>query len=270
MSQHFDIKTSKRYFHMVAFKFSSKFSLKSYWKDCNSGISTNSFLNFDNQDVRIEHSRITSNVQYYFGENDYSESGTNTAPFNYDLIAIELKKHNIFIFGFPFKLLAKDIIRKLVEDKKYKTKGAFLKPSLDKLVKDTNSQDFGDDWANFYFSSLSMIITGDTNITSIDFEGDKPLESLLYKKHFRKMIEEDLSKIERGVIKCETETALPDNIPKTRANIHLDHYGNFRMYVHGTAKNLFTVPFLFKILNEYKCLQTTLTNPLINLSDEQI
>jgi hypothetical protein len=270
MSPSFDIKTAKRYFHMVAFKFDSKFNLRNYWRDCSFEMDGNSTVVHDSGKIRLEKHSIISDIQYYFGETDYSLNGENEAPYRYDLIAVELKEYNIFIFGYPFKLLAKDIIKRLIEDKRYKAKGSFLKPNLDQLIKLTNSQDFGNEDATCYFSSLSMILTGDTKISSIDLEGDKPLESSLYRRNFKKMIDEDFSKVEKGIIKCEIETELPDGIPKTRSNIHLDHYGNFKMYVHGTGKNVYTVPFLLTILSDFDCLQATLTNPLINLNDEQL
>lgn len=269
MEQYFEFKTAKRYFHIVAFKFESKFTIRNFWKDCDINLVSQKPAVHDSDEVRIEQIWMNSEKQYYFGEIDYSVNQNLKAPYRYDLFAIELKRQNVFIFGFPFKSLAKELMRKLTEERNYKTKGAFLKPNLGKLIRDTNSQDFGNDLGTGYFSSLSITITGDQNITSIDLGGDRPLESSLYKKNFKRLIEEEQSHVEKGIVRCQTTDDEMIGIPRTRSNIHLDHFGNFKMYVHGSGKNLFTLPFIFTALKATKCLQNTLTNPLINLNDEQ-
>jgi hypothetical protein len=270
MATYFDFKTAGRYYHVIVFKFDIKYSLKSFWKDCR--IESKSFPSsiYEDDNIIVEKQSFISAIQYYFGESDYSVSQNGKAPYRYDLFAIQIKAQDIIIIGFPFKSLARNIVQTLIADKKYRTKGNFLKPNLGKVLKETNSESFGKDFVSCSFSGLSMVITGDTNITSINLGGDHPLESTLYKKNFKKMIDENISMPENGIIRCELSGLKDDELPNTRANIHLDNFGNFKLYLHASGKNIFTLPFLMLTLKSLKCLIPTITNPLITLKDEPI
>lgn len=270
MATFFDFKTAGRYFHVIVFKFDSKYSLRSFWRDCRVEVKTSVSSMYEDEEIIIEKQSFVSPIQYYFGESDYSLLQNKAAPFSYDLFAIQIKGQDIFIVGFPFKSLARDVVKSLIVEKRYKTKGSFLKPNLGKVLKDTDSQNFGNGIISCSFSWLSMVITGDTNITSINLGGDYPLESALYRKNFKRMIDENISTPENGIIRCELSGLSEGKLPNTRANIHLDNYGNFKLYLHASGKNIFTLPFLILTLKSLKCLTSTITNPLISLKDEQI
>lgn len=222
----------------------------------------------DNSLFRIEKQSVVSNVPYYSGNADYSVNGDKRPPFQYDLIALEIKDQNILVMGFPFKYLAREIVNKLIKDKKYLSKGGFVKPNLDKLLKESTVSDFSDDAYSFHFSSLGLTLTGDTNMTSIDFGGDRPLDSPIYKKLFKDVIQKKQAILENCGLKCEINADEEENIPKTRGNVHLDHFGNLKTYIHGSGKNVFVLPYIFSLLKNHKCVDTTLVNPLLHLQDE--
>jgi len=268
MEKYFDLISSQRYYHLIAFKFETKYSTQNYWKDCGISSKKNNFPLHDNSEFRIEQERIVTNIPYYNGERDYSVNGDGKEPYHYDLFVIELKKLNIFVFGFPFKFLAKTILKNLIDNKKLITKGSFVKPLLDKLIKLNSNTDFVDTSFAYHFSGLELMLTGDTNITSVNLDGDRPLDSPLYKNVFKKLIEGDECKLEKCSLKCETLKDDSRSIPKTRGNIHLDLAGNYKLYIHGSGNNIFTIPFIFSVLKKTKCLDNTLINPINNLTDE--
>lgn len=270
MATIFDFKTAGRYYHVIVFKFDTKYSLRSFWKDCKIEAKAFSSSVYEDDDIIVEKQSYISPIQYYFGESDYSATRNSKPPYSYDLFAIQIKEQDIFIVGFPFKSLARDLVKTLIEEKRYKTKGSFLKPNIGKVLKDTNSETFGKDFVSCSFCGLSLVLTGDKNITSINLGGDNPLESALYKKNFKKMIEDNISTPEYGIIKCELSGLENGELPNTRANIHLDNFGNFKLYLHSSGKNIFTLPFLMLTLKRLKCLIPTITNPLISLEDEPI
>ena len=268
MTKFFDFKTARRYFHFVAFKFENKYSLSTYWKDCNVQAKGGSHLYFENDLFRIEQQTIKSDIPYYNGDKDYSENEDGQPPFLYDLIAVYNKSQNLLLVGYPFKLLAKAIIGKLLNEKKYLSKGAFLKPNLNKLIKQTNSNEFSEPDFNSHFLSLAMTLTGDKFMTSIDLGGDRPLESPIYKSLFKDVIQKKEALIESCSLKFDIDSSEESLVPKTRGNVHLDQFGNLRTYIHGSGKNVFVLYYVLVLLKKYKCDETTLINPLLNLKDD--
>ena len=225
-------------------------------------------FSIDNDDFTIEQRSLISDFPYFTGIRDYSLKGDGKPPYRYDLIAIEIKRQNLFVFGFPFKFLAKTIVESLIEKKKYLEKANFFRPNLDRLIKQSVEESFDDDYFKCHFSSLGLVLTKDLLLTSIDLGGERPMDSPLYKAVFKNIVQENQSHLESCALKCEVTVDEQKLIPKTRGNVHLDHFGNMKVYVHGRGKNVFVIPFVLELLRKRKCNEKTLNNPLLHLRDD--
>lgn len=264
----FSLLSAKRYYHLIAFKAEKDYSIKKFWDDCDVSNKSSVDSSYKIDEFEIELGKILSNLQFYNGGEDYSVNSDGNPPFQYELFAIEIKQLRLFIFGFPFKSLAKTVIESLIVEKKLLNKGSFLRTNLNKLIKINHKTDFVNEMFSSYFSGVELTLTGDTNITSVNLDGDKPLESVLYKTVFLNKIIEDECKLEKCSLKFETTSNNNNDIPKTRSNVHIDLFGNYKLYVHGSGNNIFTIPYMFNLFNSYDCLEQTLINPINRLNDE--
>ena len=257
----------RRYFHLVALRIDSQYSIREFWNDCEISVKRKEACALENSEFIVSQNTITSDIRFYNTEDDFSINQNGEPPFHYDIFAILLKQSNLLIVGFPFRLLAKSTIANLISHKSLLKKGNFVKANLNNLIKVNPFTDFFEENFTSYFSSLDLTLTGDTNITSVNLDGDKPLESTLYKSVFLKLINEDECKLERCTLKCETTPNNSNNIIKSKANIHVDQFGNYKFYIHGSGKNIITIPYIFTMLNKYECLESTLINPINRLHE---
>lgn len=266
----FNLVSAQRYYHLVAFKPDSSYSIQSFWNECGIQRSQEGHINYDLPNFKIEYRKVISNIPFFNGDKDYSVNKDGLPPFNYDMFGLEIKKSNVFIFGFPFKLLAKTVLRNLIENKRLISKGSFVKADLNKLIKINSDRTLTEGAFTSRFIGIELTITGDTKITSVYLDGDEPLKSTLYNNVFSKLINEDKCKVEKCSMKCETSMDESLNIPKTKSIIHIDLFGNYKLYIHGTGNNIFTIPLIFNLLGNLDCLDYTLINPIKSLQDDQI
>lgn len=255
----FNLIAAQRYFHFVAFKFNKTYSAQQYWRECGE---TKEVTTFESDTYKIEYANFVSHDEYYNGSKvDYSVNLNHAAPFHYDLFCIEIKQSNTFILGFPFQTLAKKIIDAFI--KKHYDDGYFVKADLRKMVKANTLVNDNDEFFA-RFSGVELKLTGDLNITSVNLDGDKPLESDLYKEYFKEHIENDniACKVEKCAVKLGIVSS--DLIPLSAANIHLDLFGNFKIYIHGSGNNVFTLPYLFEIFKSIDSLNnaSSSSNPI--------
>jgi hypothetical protein len=259
---YFNLVNPQRYFHLVAIKSENNYSLNSYWKDC--GVEKQNVFkvetNFSN--TLIEYAKYISSIPYHLGDQDYSTNRDNSPPYNYDLFAIHNTELNIFIFGFPFKNLGKVILNGLISNGLTK-KSNFIRPDLNELIKKISTITLDTDVFSSEFSLLELILTGETNVSTVILDGDSPLKSSLYKDFFLPKINQDECKLERGSLQCNLNVNEGDL--KTNANVHLDLFGNYKVYIHSSGKNIFTLPFLFQSLVKSSFVKYTTVNPLVRL-----
>lgn len=269
MSQanYFEFLTAQRYFHLVALKINNEYSIESYWRDSGIGKKRRKYRSYDFPDYKIEQVRILSDIPYYFGSLDYSVNGNNEAPYQYDLFVIELKKQGMLILGFPFKQLAKTVLSNLLDGPYPKLKSIFNRVDINKLIRTNHDVDFIEQQFSAYFATIDLRLTGDSKITSVNLDGDRPMESDLYKNVFKGLVEQEFCKLDRCSLKLDTISD-GENIPKTRSIIHVDKFGNYKLYVHGSGNNIFTIPFMFILFRKHKCIETTFNNPIDKLRDE--
>lgn len=266
---YFDSLLGQRYFHVVAYS-NKQYSIQAYWKDCKV-LNKNIEVSHQMQDFLIEHGKLVTKTRYHNenGNEDFSVNGDRQPPYQYDLFAIELKKENLLVFGFPFKSIAKLLLEKIFEDNIILKRGHFLKPDLNRLIKQGNKKsEFTSSNFTTHFSGVELILTGETNISSVNLDGDKPLDSNLYRSVFLEKVEKDECLLDKCSLKCETLQDENGEVPKTKSIIHLDLFGNYKLYIHGSGKNIFTIPFLFNFLSKLKCLKETSINPIQRFKDE--
>ncbi len=263
----FTLVSAQRYFYLIAFKVDNEYNTSSFWKDCGFSIDKKSISNYEVKDFKIEKQCIITPKAYHTGDKNYSVNKYPDPPFNYDVFVLTLKKLKILIFGFPFKSLASIIMENLI-NRDLIAKGNFVKADINKLIKINHNSDFINDSYSAHFVGLELTLTGDTDLSTVYLDGDSPLQSSLYKNVFLKLIDDNKSKLDNCTIKFETFTIKKEITPKSKANLHIDLFGNYKFYVHLNGNNLFTIPYLFDLLNEKDCLLSASQNPLKNLKDE--
>ncbi len=263
----FDLINSQRYFHVIAFKNENNFFNNSLLKKLNITVEK-TFEDISN--VEIKQMSIVSSIPFYRGEQDFSLHGDGKAPFKYDMVLINLNKLNISLVCFPFKYLTKIIIKSLVQDYNILSKNNFIKIDLNNFIKSNQDHTdyYGDD-ITYFFSSINLVLTEESSLSSVKLVGDKPLDSSLYKNIFKDKINDDKCKLEKCVVKSNTSVSEQEVIPKTKSAIHIDSFGNYKIYIHSTGKNIITIPLLFKHINDLNCLIETPINPVNNLKDEE-
>jgi len=262
---YFDLTLVKRYFHLITFKPEKKYTFSSMLTDLEASVKKNVFystiLNFN-----VVEAEIISNMPFFGGEEDFSVLQNGQPPYKYEILLVNMPDLNMFTIGFPFKLLAKLSLDKLINSYKLLSFGSFIKCDVNNLLIKNYKNDLSYDNFLAYFSGLDLIFPGETKINSVNLDGEKPLESPLFIDVFKDQLNDKKCHLERCSIKCRLQFP-KDGIPKTQANFHIDMFGNYKFYLHGSGKNIFVVPFLFSLLFEKGCLHSTLNNPINRLKD---
>jgi hypothetical protein len=265
----FTLKSGQRYYYIVALQFQKddNYNLTKYWKDCANENPVEKIQSYKFENYEVSHSRYITSYPYYTGDKkDYSINDNKKAPYSFDLFAIHIQQSNIMILAFPFRLLAMKVIARLL-DKKILKRSSFIKPILTNLLKVNHEVQFQGKKFSSHFSAVELTLTGIVNLSSVSLTGDKPLESTIYQKVFKLLIEKEKGKLDKCALNFSTDEPQP-GYPKSKANIHLDHFGNYRLYIHSTGNNLLTLPALFNLLENYDSCDMTSNNPLERLANE--
>lgn len=254
-----------RYYYMIAFQMQD-YNINNYWKNLKinkSEIKEAFLLNF-----QIQFANYFSDIRFHNGEDNlYVENSENSPPYKYELFAINLIDYKTLIVGFPFKSLARRLIEILTNKSDFKF-NIFIKPNLNQLIKiQNNNIEFEDIDKGFRanFSSLSLILTEETNISSVNLDGDRPTDSKLYKDVFLNKIENNQCMLEKCTLKCESF----QDSKSTKANIHLDTHGNIKTYLHGAGRNIISIPQLLDMFFNEDCITKTSLNPLNKLNENE-
>ena len=260
-----NINNSRRYFHLVAFTANPDFPGESILKDFGLSDKGKDFESIKEEGFSIYKNTITSEERYYFGFQD--ENNENQfPPYKYDIVGLYIKKINSIIIGYPFKKLATSYTIKAHNSGKLLKKGSYAIPNLEKFVKLNEKKVYSNDLFSTQFSGLDLSLFSDKNIGSINLGGAKPMDSDLYRDVFSTLIGTEGCTMKKCTLKCSI--AINEiGLPTVRAHVHLDKYGNIKMYLNDSLRGLFTLPLLFQLLKIEKCLGSTLVNPILR-SDE--
>jgi len=270
MSDHLEInlKSSQRYFYIVGFKYKAEVNLNKVCKSLKVRIKKTFKHSNDKLRYNIWNLLILSNDQYFSGKQDFSENNDGKAPYVYDTILIELKQSNTVLFMFPSKLLGLKMVSKLMSGNEYLSKGKFIKPDIHKLVKSIKSKDIISTHFSAHLSSVGLKLNDDIELSRIKLEGDRPLNTTLYKETFLKLINKDEYLADLCSVKIDLEENHLSELPNTTASINMDSYGNFKCYIHSSGLNLHSFPLMLGFLNEKKCIEQTSLNPMNKISED--
>lgn len=250
---------------MVAFQMSN-YDINNYWK--NLKINKSSVIEIYSLNFQIQFANYISEIRYHNGEDNlYLDNTATSPPYKYEIFAINIKEFNTLVVGFPFKSLAKMLIGSLMKKIEFR-QNVFIKPNLNQLIKIQNKNiefEYLDKGFRANFSSLSLILTEETNISSVNLDGDKPTESKLYKDVFLNKFDNNQCMLEKCTIKCESF----QNSKSTKANVHLDINGNMKIYLHGAGKNIVSIPQLLDLFFNENCITKTSLNPLLKLNENE-
>jgi|JI61114BRNA_FD_contig_31_143278_length_1005_multi_4_in_0_out_0_2 hypothetical protein len=265
--QNFNLKLSQRYYHIVALKGSTDL------------ISKNILLKIKmelvekikyNSDCVVKLLSFTTDHQYYRGELDNSIGENSNPPYRYDIVIIEHKSVNISILCFPFKKLAVDIVTLLVSKYNILNKSNFFKVDMSNLIKSYNKHtDLYFNNNHFFLGGVFLTISGDSFLSTVKLEGDKPLESHIYKEYFKDRLKTNSCRLEKCILKCKPDLNQIDAI-KAFSSIHIDKFGNYKLYMQSKGKNLLTVQASFEFLNNLNCLLETPNNPVSHILKEDL
>lgn len=256
-----DLIQTQRYYHIVALKGTKSIIDKGFYKQWK--ISPPKKV-FDINDCIVSKMSLESDYPYYRGESDYSLNGNKQPPYIFDIILIEYTKLGIFILCFPFKKLAVDLVGSLVSDFNIRKNSNFIKADLTKFVH--SNEDETDIYFNknyFFLGGIFLSIKGDSFLSTVKLVGDKPLESDIYKTYFKNRIKQ--FGVEKVIVKCKTS----ESYNKVSSSIHIDKFGNYRLYVQNQGKNIFGIIATFELLSNFDCLLETPNNPTTLIQDEQ-
>jgi hypothetical protein len=120
------------------------------------------------------------------------------------------------------------------------------------------------DHSLFYLVGVDLAVSGDRYLSTVKLQGDKPLESDIYVKYFKKQAD---SHLEKCTMKCKVSQ--DPEIPRVVSSFHIDKFGNFKLYVHSGGRNLITLPTIFEFLASIDCLTQTPTPPTLNSLEEE-
>ena len=258
---------NQRYYHFISLKTNGNYSLNEYWRQIGFNFSDNLNKSISRDNFLIEQKRIISKKRYHFSELDLSIRIGDNDNFFYDLFAINLKNENIILLGFPFKNLAEAILNKLIEQKNLLKECSFIKPNITSILLDDNKKDLLED--DFTSKFIGVEFKYATEISYLVLNGDNPLESSIYTDLINRHLKTNTCQASGCIIKFETLVKDSDLIPKTRSNIHVDVFGNYKLYIHGSGNNIFTLPFLFKVFSSNESLSLTSINPIKHIKIDE-
>jgi hypothetical protein len=261
----FDLKQTQRYYHLIALKGSKNIVKKTFFSDWHiKEIATCSI----EDNYTIYQMMMTSDYQYYHGEEDNSLNKNNTPPYIFDIIMFECSKIGIIVLCFPFKKMVVDIVTALLSTYDILIDSYFIKMDLHKLIHaNDNYTDLFYNKNHFFLGGVFFSIKGDSFLSTVKLVGDKPLDSNIYKEYFK----ENLSDfgLEKTIVKCRIESDFDDQILKLSSTFHIDKFGNYKLYVQSKGKNLLTIPAIFDLLNNINCMVETSNNPVIHISKDE-
>jgi hypothetical protein len=209
--------------------------------------------------------KITSEIPYYRGTEDFSENG----KLIFDGVLFDHRQLNLTLLGFPFKKLTSDLINVLVRDYGLVKESSFINVDMGALIHaNDKSTDLSFGNNQFFLAGVYLTVSGDSFLSTVKLEGDKPLDSELYKEYFKPRINNKQSRLERCTMKCKVDIGQDPTAGKTLSSIHIDKFGNYKLYVHANGKNLNSIPAIFDFLNNIGCLATTPYNPTSHILDE--
>ena len=130
-----------------------------------------------------------------------------------------------------------------------------------------NGAEIRHDLVNLEFEGIISGLTVKMPDNKVRLQGEKSEQSDIYQS----FLKPHLKSIDSGVKVIKTsismEVSIDEVIPKTNSTIHMDSYGNFKMYLRSSGNNIFTIPYLLSLIEANEHFILSSTNPL-ELTDD--
>ncbi len=256
-----ELKKTQRYFHFVALNGSPADRIRNGFyadrkieKTRPEKVGANS---------TIQRLRVNSDYQYYRGLLDENERDQLV----FDGVLFNHKELNISLLGFPFKKMTADMVSRLMSKFALESTGDFVSVDMRKLIlahEEEPEQSYHD--SDFFLAGVDLTVSGNQYLSTVKLQGDRPLESDLYKAYFKKKVDAEKSHLEKCTMKCKVKR---DSLPRLISSIHIDKFGNFKLYVHSSGRNLETLPDIFEFLDSIKCLTRTPHAPTMHIFEDE-
>ena len=272
-----DILVDQRYFHLVLLRETRMYPLPDYWAHVGNTSRVLEESHAKQTSVILEHRRLESSVLYSRGSlvSSLSASNDGRPPYHYDLFAMKysVQTTTYLAFLYPFAALGRDLLNRLAAQHGLRDRCDFQKANLRSIVEAGEYVEQRGEWSATIVG-LEVMDWGDTSLKSLRIEGEKPLESALYKHYLSGPIHDNKSILQHCSLRFEVFqptdllTAAFAKQRAARAVIHINKFGALKFYLHLNGQNLITIPYLVQRLHELDCLLRAPENPL-NRAGEQ-
>lgn len=247
-----ELKQTQRYFHFVALTGSATDRIRSrFYADQN--IERGKPFEVAPR-CTLQRLRVKSDYQYHRGILDDNDPD----QLIFDGVLYNHKGLDVSLLGFPFKKMIANMVTRLVNKFNLQSTGDFMNVDMAKLIlthETESDQSYGQ--SQFYLAGVDLIVKGDRYLSTVKLQGDKPLESDLYIKYFKPLVHKGDSRLEKCTMKCKVSSNSQPELPRVVSSLHIDKFGNFKLYVHSDGRNLITLPPIFEFLKSIDCLGTT-------------
>lgn len=258
-----EINQTQRYYHFVVLRGEAKRIRARFFAD--QKIHRGDLLKLSKM-CTVRSLRVTSDFQYYRGNDDISVNGKLV----FDGVLFDHRGLDLIILGFPFKRLMNDMVRHLVTDYDIVAGGNFVNVNMGKLILANEGEtELSMGTNQFFLAGVNLTVSGDSYLSTVKLEGDKPLDSELYRVYFKPRVHDKKSRLERCTMKCKVGPTPDLENARTVSSIHIDKFGNYKLYVHNQGRNLTSLPVIFEFLDSIDCLSETPYTPTEHIVDSE-
>ncbi|MBK9672324.1 MAG: hypothetical protein IPO70_08720 [Bacteroidetes bacterium] len=254
-----DLLQTQKYYHFICLKGSKNSIKKSFWSSWNIKESERIRIN---SDCSLYRYTLTSKYQYYKGDIDNSLNKNRKPPFLFDIVLLDYSSIDVVIIGFPYKKMTIDLVTSLINDHKVLTNSNFIKINMDTLIHAYDKHTDIYHKENHMFLGGVLTITGNSFLSTVRLIGDKPLDSEIYINYFKKNLLNKKSNLDKCILKCKTNINI-------NSSIHIDKFGNYKLYVQSKGKSFLALPAIFEFLHSIDSFKETPNNPVFHILDEE-
>lgn len=257
-----------RYYHFVVVKGGS-LTLSAYWRrldEIGKIERPRVEVPVESQRFTMEHRKLRYEVPFARGAAaEYlSQRGEGRAPFLYDLFAVRMdfQGEPYFLFGYPFRLLALEMIESLDSSGFFKN-AEYQNVNLTKWLGSRNRPFKKFEGLSSNVVGVQFVVTDDASLTAVRLGGHDPFKAEIYQDFLKQRFEGGSLVPDLCVLACERESDLKISIGKVlHSRLHIDKPGNFKFYMHKGCANAMLLPYAIGQIRAAGSLKNALVNPL--------
>jgi hypothetical protein len=265
----------RRYYHFVVVK-GGGLTLPAYWRrldEIGRVERPRVQVPVDSQRFVLEHRKLRYEVAFARGSTaEYlSQRGDGRAPFLYDLFAarMDFQGESYLLFGFPFNLLALDVIASL-EGKGFFKNAEYQNVNLTKWLASKNRPFKKYEGLGSNVVNVQFLVMDDTSLTKVRLGGQDPFGAEIYEEFLKPRFEGGSLVPNLCVLACDREVDLKVSLGKVlHSRLHIDQPGNFKFYMHTGCANATLLPYAIGQIHTAKCLKNASSNPLKKVEQDE-